>query len=251
MATGLAPLTLEYEAMSAKNGDLSRKYRRWKARLDLAIAIVLLILTCPLILLAMVLVKLTSRGSAVYCQERLGLRGRPFTIYKIRTMYADSEREGGAVWSRPGDPRVTPVGRFLRATHFDELPQLVNILRGQMSLVGPRPERPEIAASLEHVLPGYRNRLEVRPGVTGLAQVQLPPDSDILGVAHKLSYDLYYVQNLNLWLDLRIVVATQLKILGLPFTAIRWLLWFPTCPWEGDSRGIRNLLPRITVESQG
>jgi lipopolysaccharide/colanic/teichoic acid biosynthesis glycosyltransferase len=222
---------------------------RRKAGLDFALAIALLVLMAPVILLAMVLVRLTSKGPAIYHQQRLGQGGQLFTIYKIRTMYADSEHKSGAVWSRPGDPRVTPIGRILRATHLHELPQLVNILWGQMSLVGPCPERAEITASLEHVLPGYRKRLEVRPGVTGLAQVQLPPDTDIVGVVHKLFYDLHYVQNLNLSLDLRIAAATQLKILRLPFAAIRQLLRIPTCPRQGESLGVCNPRSRITAES--
>src|SRR5262249_17904057 len=154
------------------------------------IGLVLLAPSAVLILYAMALVRLTSRGSAIYRQTRLGLNGRPFTIYKIRTMYHDSERLTGPQWSRPGDPRVTPIGRILRATHIDELPQLWNVLRGEMSLVGPRPERPELAAGLERELPSYRDRLAVRPGVTGLAQVQLPPDTDVESVRRKLAYDI-------------------------------------------------------------
>jgi lipopolysaccharide/colanic/teichoic acid biosynthesis glycosyltransferase len=249
MSSSVFHLFFENDAVSANNSAPSRTYYRWKARLDFAMAVVLLILTCPVILLAMVLVKLTSRGPAIYMQQRLGQAGRTFTIYKIRTMYQHSERDTGAVWSRPGDPRVTPVGWILRAAHVDELPQLVNILRCEMSLIGPRPERPEITAQLERVLPGYRKRLNVRPGVSGLAQVQLPPDSDIAGVALKLSYDLYYVWNLSLWLDLRITVATLFKVLMVPFAAIRWLLWFPACPRQGDSLGVCNPRSRITAES--
>ena len=105
------------------------------------------------------------------------MEGKVFTIYKIRTMYQDSERHSGPTWCVPGDPRVTPVGRFLRWSHVDELPQLINVLMGEMSLVGPRPERPEFLAQLERALPDYRQRLTVRPGVTGLAQVQQPPDT--------------------------------------------------------------------------
>ena len=108
-------------------------------------------------------------------------------------MYQDSERHSGATWCLPGDPRVTPVGRVLRFTHLDELPQLINVLLGEMSLVGPRPERPEFLPKLERALPDYRRRLAVRPGVTGLAQVQQPPDTDLLSVRRKLNYDLYYV----------------------------------------------------------
>ena len=112
-------------------------------------------------------------------------------------MYHDCERLTGARWSTPGDNRVTWIGKILRATHIDELPQLFNILRGEMSLVGPRPERPEIVVGLELAIPCYRDRLQVRPGVTGLAQVQLPPDTDLESVRRKVAYDLYYIERLQ------------------------------------------------------
>jgi lipopolysaccharide/colanic/teichoic acid biosynthesis glycosyltransferase len=188
----------------------------WKSALDGALALALLLLTAPLMLVAMMLVRLTSRGPAIYAQQRLGLGGRPFTIYKIRTMHHDCESLTGARWSTPGDPRVTSVGRILRATHVDELPQLVNVLRAEMSLVGPRPERPEIVASIERRLPAYRERLRVRPGITGLAQIQLPPDVDLASVHRKLTCDLCYIEHLGPWLDLRIMIGTALKIAGLP-----------------------------------
>ena len=155
-------------------------------------------LAAPLILLAMALVKLTSRGPAIYRQVRAGLGGRPFTIYKIRTMAHDCEARTGPVWATADDPRVTPLGRFLRRSHLDELPQLWNVLRGEMSLVGPRPERPEFVAQLQRAIPDYRRRLQVPPGVTGLAQVQLPPDTDLAGVRRKLVYDLYYIRRMEL-----------------------------------------------------
>jgi lipopolysaccharide/colanic/teichoic acid biosynthesis glycosyltransferase len=142
-------------------------------------------------------------------------------------MYQDAERDTGAVWSRPGDPRVTPIGRFLRWAHLDELPQLVNILRGEMSLVGPRPERPELVGPIERALPCYRRRLSVRPGLTGLAQVQQGPDTDLLTVSRKLSYDLYYVKRVCLWLDLRVLLGTVLKCSSVPFDTIGRLLGFP------------------------
>src|SRR5205814_291249 len=115
------------------------------------------------------LVRITSRGPAFYTQTRLGLRGRTFTIYKLRSMYEYCENHSGPLWSSKDDPRVTPLGRFIRRTHIDELPQLWNILRGDMSLIGPRPERPEFLPKLETIVPRYRERLRVRPGVTGLA----------------------------------------------------------------------------------
>ncbi len=194
---------------------------------DSVAAAALLILTAPLLLLAMVLVKLTSRGPALYSQTRLGLNGKPFTIYKIRTMFHECESLTGARWSTPGDTRITLLGYWLRHTHIDELPQLWNVLRGDMSLVGPRPERPEFVPQLEQAIPHYRERLLVRPGVTGLAQVQLPPDTDLISVRLKLAYDLYYVRNLGVWFDVRLCAATVLKMIGLPFAGIRWAFVFP------------------------
>jgi lipopolysaccharide/colanic/teichoic acid biosynthesis glycosyltransferase len=199
----------------------------WKSAVDLALALVLLVLTAPLMALAMLLVRATSRGPMIYRQVRLGHKGRRYTIFKIRTMYHDCERLTGPRWSTPGDKRVTWLGRILRTTHIDELPQLFNILRGEMSLVGPRPERPEIIAGLLPAIPCYRERLNVRPGVTGLAQVQLPPDTDLDGVRRKVAYDLYYIEHATLWLDIRIIVATALGVVRVPSSATSWLLGIP------------------------
>jgi len=168
-------------------------------------------------------VKLTSRGPAFYTQTRVGQDGHLFTIYKIRTMIHKCESLTGPRWTTPGDPRVTPVGWFLRRTHFDELPQLLNVLRGEMSLIGPRPERPEFVAKLERVIPGYGQRHRVLPGITGLAQVQLPPDTDIDSVRRKVSYDLHYVRRISLILDARILIATGLHLLGVSFTRLQTL----------------------------
>jgi lipopolysaccharide/colanic/teichoic acid biosynthesis glycosyltransferase len=212
-------------------------YERLKPWLDLGLAATLLVLAAPVMLAAMLLVRLTSRGSAIYSQRRMGLGGKEFTIYKIRTMRADCERDSGATWSLPGDPRVTPLGRVLRFTHVDELPQLVNVLTGDMSLVGPRPERPEFLPRLERDLPDYRRRLAVRPGITGLAQVQQPPDTDVCSVRRKLNYDLCYVDRISPWLDLRIILATALKCAGVPFAWIGRLLMLPD-PNRGPKYGL-------------
>jgi lipopolysaccharide/colanic/teichoic acid biosynthesis glycosyltransferase len=198
-----------------------------KRLLDLALAGPLLALSLPLILLMIVLVKLTSRGPAIYAQVRSGRGGRPFRLYKVRSMVHDCEGRTGPRWSTPGDPRVTPLGRFLRRSHLDELPQLWNVIRGDMSLVGPRPERPEFVAQLEKVVPRYRERLLVRPGITGLAQVQLPPDTDVESVRRKVACDLYYLRHFGLGLDLRILVATAFGLLGIPFAVSRMLLRVP------------------------
>lgn len=200
---------------------------RWyvpvKAVVDFLLALALLVVTAPIVLVAMALVKLTSRGPAIYSQTRLGKHGQPFTIYKIRTMDHQAEKNTGARWCLPGDNRITRLGRWLRKTHIDELPQLWNVLCGQMSLIGPRPERPEFVPQLEQAIPHYRARLQVRPGLTGLAQVQLPPDTDLASVRLKLAYDLYYVRTVNPWLDARVALATLLHIVCVPFHVIRGL----------------------------
>jgi lipopolysaccharide/colanic/teichoic acid biosynthesis glycosyltransferase len=202
-------------------------YGRGKRALDVTLALALLALTGPVMLLAALLVKLTSRGPAFYSQTRLGLHGRPFTLYKIRSMRHDCERLSGPRWCRPGDPRVMPLGHFLRKTHLDELPQLWNILRGEMSLIGPRPERPEFVPQLERAIPRYRDRLLVAPGLTGLAQVLLPPDTDLDSVRLKLAYDLWYVQRHGPWLDLRVAAATAFHLAGVRWRFLRWLLLVP------------------------
>jgi lipopolysaccharide/colanic/teichoic acid biosynthesis glycosyltransferase len=189
----------------------------WKRIVDVSVASILLVFTAPVMLVALVLVKATSRGPFIYTQTRLGLNRRRFTIFKIRSMTYNCERFSGPCWSTEDDPRVTPVGRILRRTHLDELPQLWNVLRGDMSLVGPRPERPEFVTSLEKKLPRYAERLKVRPGVTGLAQMKLPPDTDLQSVQCKLVYDLHYVERCRPGLDLRILFGTGLFLLGIPF----------------------------------
>jgi lipopolysaccharide/colanic/teichoic acid biosynthesis glycosyltransferase len=198
-----------------------------KVLLDFVIALVLVVVTFPLMLLLALLVRLTSSGPALYSQLRVGRGGKPFSIYKFRTMGHECEKGTGAQWSRPGDSRITTVGRFLRASHLDELPQLINVLLGQMSLVGPRPERPEFTPALSQVIPNYERRMGVLPGVTGLAQVQLPPDSDLDSVRKKLQYDLWYIERRNLWLDLRLIFCTALKVGFLPMSLCCQVLGVP------------------------
>lgn len=192
-----------------------RRYLAVKAVVEWLIALVLLVCALPLIGLCALLVKLTSAGPAFYCQTRLGRFGRPYQMYKLRSMTHGCEAATGPVWSTGGnDPRVTAIGRILRDTHMDELPQLWNVLRGEMALVGPRPERPEIVDRLQPALPRYCGRLLVRPGVTGLAQLRLPPDLDLESVRRKLAFDLYYIQHGTLWLDARIALGTLFRFLG-------------------------------------
>lgn len=188
---------------------------RVKAVADFALAIGLLVLALPLMGFCILMVRLTSGGPGVYTQSRVGRGGRVFTLYKIRTMYHECESLTGPRWSMPGDPRITPVGRLLRRLHLDELPQLFNVLKGDMSLIGPRPERPEIVKSLRQVVPGYDRRHMVKPGITGFAQIHLPPDSCIRSVKNKLVYDLFYIRNRGLWMELVILFATGLKLIGL------------------------------------
>ena len=190
---------------------------------DLVVGSLLTAVALPVVALAWLVVCLTSAGPGFYTQTRVGRFGRPFRIVKLRTMYHACEAASGPQWSGPGDPRVTPVGRVLRRLHIDELPQLWNVLAGEMSLVGPRPERPEFAGPLSRVLPGYADRLLVRPGLTGLAQVQLPPDSDIGSVRRKLVLDRWYVTGRSVWLDARLVTATGFYVCGLSAAAVRRL----------------------------
>jgi lipopolysaccharide/colanic/teichoic acid biosynthesis glycosyltransferase len=181
---------------------------RLKPVVEYLLALVISVFVLPIIAIAALATKLSSRGPCFFRQTRVGLHGREFRVWKIRTMVVDAEALTGPVWSLSGDPRVTPLGNFLRATHIDEFPQLLNVLAGDMSLVGPRPERPEFVVQLDWHLEDYLQRLNVRPGITGLAQMLLPPDSDTESVRVKLKHDLYYVRHVSLLLDLKILVHT-------------------------------------------
>lgn len=231
---------LDREDLELGQADDVGGYGRAKHYLDFVLALVLLVLTSPLILIAALLVKLMSRGPVIYSQVRVGKEGQLFTIYKMRTMIHNCESGTGARWCVPGDARITPVGQFLRKTHLDELPQLWNILRGEMSLVGPRPERPEFVVKLRAALPAYSDRLTVRPGLTGLAQLQLPPDTDLDSVRRKLAYDLEYVRHYSLWLDLRLIVGTAFKVLAFPVPLTRLLLVLPTLSF-GDTSPVESI----------
>jgi lipopolysaccharide/colanic/teichoic acid biosynthesis glycosyltransferase len=191
-----------------------RLYLWQKLIIEWLVALVLTVLVSPLLVVLALAVRLTSPGPAFYAQSRLGLRGRVFRIIKLRTMADKCEAASGPVWSLPGDKRVTRIGRILRDTHLDELPQLLNVLKGDMGLVGPRPERPEISARIERSLPQFRARLQVMPGVTGLAQMRLPADSDLAGVRLKLAHDLYYIREIGFVVDVRIAFSTGFYFLG-------------------------------------
>jgi exopolysaccharide biosynthesis polyprenyl glycosylphosphotransferase len=176
------------------------------------VGLLALALLTPPIALA---IKLDSPGRVFYTQERVGYRGRTFQVRKFRSMVEAAEADGRPRWAKPGDPRVTRVGRFLRATRLDELPQVTNILRGEMSVVGPRPERPEFVAALEDVIPFYRARLLVKPGLTGWAQIKYRYGSSANDALIKLQYDLYYVKHHSLVLDALIIAKTIGVVLGL------------------------------------
>jgi lipopolysaccharide/colanic/teichoic acid biosynthesis glycosyltransferase len=206
---------------------LPRRFLAIKRWGDVILSSALLLPAIPVIALCALLTKTTSRGPILYTQTRLGRFGSPFRIWKLRTMTHNCELTSGARWAMRTDPRTTPIGRILRLTHLDELPQLWNVLKGDMSLVGPRPERPEFIPVLERAIPNYRQRLVVRPGVTGVAQLNLPPDTGIDSVRKKLIYDLFYIRNMNLWLDLRLTIATGLQAIGLPCRFVRGLLLLP------------------------
>jgi exopolysaccharide biosynthesis polyprenyl glycosylphosphotransferase len=181
-----------------------------KRSFDIAVSAVLLVLSLPILLPAALVVAVTSRGGVLYRQQRVGKDGRPFQLWKLRTMRRGAEGATGAMLSSPGDPRVTPVGRWLRALRIDEIPQLWNVLAGDMSLVGPRPERPEFTSRFAESVSGYRLRLSARPGLTGLAQVSgdYSTEPEI-----KLRYDLAYLNNWSLGLDLAILLRTLPVIL--------------------------------------
>jgi lipopolysaccharide/colanic/teichoic acid biosynthesis glycosyltransferase len=194
--------------------------------MNLLLACVAMVLMLPVLVIIAVAIKLTSRGPVFYLQERVGLDrripgatehnhrrtrdlgGRPFTIYKFRTMWVDAERESGAVWAQQHDPRVTPVGRLLRQYRLDELPQLLNVLRGEMNIVGPRPERPTIFAELRAHIAEYPLRQRAKPGITGLAQINHHYDRSLDDVRTKVRYDLEYIRRQGVREDLRIMLKT-------------------------------------------
>lgn len=180
---------------------------------DIMVSLALLFLTLPLVLLVAVLIKLDSPGPILYRQQRAGYLGNPFTLLKFRSMTVDAEAAGAPRWAQVGDPRVTRIGGFIRSMRIDELPQLLNVLRGEMSMIGPRPERPHFVEQLTRIIPFYRGRAYVKPGLTGWAQVNFPYGASVEDAREKLAYDLYYVKNRSLLLDLLILFSTVRVIL--------------------------------------
>ncbi len=190
------------------------RYFAIRGVIERMVAVLLFVIFLPVLLICMAMVRLTSPGPAIFRQTRTGTGGRPFVMYKLRSMINDVEKVSGKRWSTPGDPRVTPVGRFLRLTHLDEIPQLINVIRGEMSLIGPRPERPEFVQKLKKKIERYDERHSINPGITGLAQIYLPPDVDLNSVKRKTRLDLHYLENAGFLMDARILFCTALRILA-------------------------------------
>lgn len=240
--------TLRLERPRRNTRCLGESTRLAKRVVDIVGSLVLLVLLAPVMLLVALLVRVTSPGPVIFRQTRVGLNlreaqrdrrkpppqgppegverrqpgrdrrggrayGKPFTLYKFRTMRLDAEKDGARLATK-ADPRVTPLGRFLRKTRLDELPQLWNVLRGEMSLVGPRPERPEFMATLSSEVPHYLNRLGLKPGLTGLAQIINGYDTDLESVRRKVNFDLLYLQNCCLLNDLKILLRTVRVVLS-------------------------------------
>ncbi len=208
---GLSPSDLVFA-----DGFVQAIVRTYLARtFDIAISLILLLLASPLLLsisLA-IFIESTGRGSIFYKQERVGRNSRRFSMLKFRSMYTDAEEAGVAKWAAAKDPRITRIGRVIRKYRIDELPQLINVLKGEMSLVGPRPERPEFVASLKAQIPFYDLRHRVNPGITGWAQICYPYGASIKDAKEKLQYDLYYIKNYSIFLDVMILIQTVQVVL--------------------------------------
>jgi exopolysaccharide biosynthesis polyprenyl glycosylphosphotransferase len=208
-----------------------------KRSMDIVLSSIGLFFLLPVFAVLAVLIKRSSAGPVFYRQERCGLNGKPFDMLKFRTMSVNAEVATGPVWAVKNDPRRTRFGAFLRQTSLDELPQLINVLRGEMSLVGPRPERPVFVNKLSRKIPHYPARHAVLPGITGLAQLFLPPDIDEDDVQRKLTFDLYYARHADFWIDFKILFCTGLKVLCVPRSVIRALL-----PLRAESLGLQTTL---------
>ena len=185
-----------------------------KRMFDFILSVVLFISFFPFFIVLALIIRFTSKGPILYSQERLGFEGKPYMIYKFRSMVVNAEENSGPVWTSDDDPRITSVGKILRKYRLDELPQLINVLLGQMSLIGPRPERPYFTKKLKEKFPLYDRRFRVRPGITGWSQIKHPSDLEEEDVRQKLRYDFYYIENLSLNLDLKILIRTIIVVLS-------------------------------------
>ncbi|MEW6169961.1 MAG: sugar transferase [Candidatus Omnitrophota bacterium] len=190
-----------------------KSFQKFKRAFDVILSLVGLTIASPVILLSAFLIRANSKGPIIYKQNRVGRNGKIFKIYKLRTMRLDAEKDTGAVWAKKDDPRVTSVGRILRQLHIDEIPQLLNVLKGEMSIVGPRPERPELVRDLKVLIRDYEKRLLIKPGITGLAQVWHKYDETIDDVKKKIKYDILYLKKMCWLVDLRILMQTVVVVL--------------------------------------
>ncbi|WP_020404388.1 sugar transferase [Gracilimonas tropica] len=180
---------------------------------DILVSLLFLILTFPFLIIIGIAIRLTSPGPAIYKQKRVGRNGKMFTIYKFRTMLNNAEKHSGPTWAKKDDPRVTKLGYWLRKLRIDEIPQLINVLKGDMSLVGPRPERPHFVEQFSKQIPLYTRRLRVRPGITGWAQVKWKYDTSLDDVKEKTKFDLFYIENASLRMDAKILINTIITII--------------------------------------
>lgn len=190
-----------------------RRFQQFKRFFDIGASATGLVIASPFILLTAIFIKLVSPGSVFFKQKRVGANGEIFDIYKLRTMKPDAEKNTGPVWAQEDDPRLIKFGGFIRKAHIDELPQLVNVFKGQMSIIGPRPERPKFVEELEKEVIDYKKRLRVKPGITGLAQVRHKYDETIQDVRRKVKFDLLYIRRMCFWVDLQILGLTLLVVL--------------------------------------
>lgn len=185
-----------------------------KRLMDIVLSVVILVISAPVMMVVALLIRFTDPGPVIFAQERVGLFGRPFVMYKFRSMFVNAEAKTGPTWATENDPRITPVGYWLRRLRLDELPQLWNVLRGDMSLVGPRPEREHFVKQFKAQIPLYARRLRVRPGITGWAQVKWKYDETFDDVKEKTKYDLFYVENISLKMDIKILINTIATMLA-------------------------------------
>jgi exopolysaccharide biosynthesis polyprenyl glycosylphosphotransferase len=192
----------------AEGFTASKLYIRLKRLFDIVLSVLLLIVTAPLMVLIAAAIKLEGQGPAIFSQERVGFLGLRFMVHKFRSMRVDAEEQTGPTWAKKNDDRVTRIGGFLRRSRLDELPQIWNVLSGEMSFIGPRPERPYFVDLLKTKIPYFDLRHYVKPGITGWAQVMFPYGASVEDAYHKLEYDLYYAKNISMGLDLLILFKT-------------------------------------------
>ena len=205
--SGLPLIEVNFKESSWSSSGMKRFF-------DFLFSFISILVLSPFFVFIGAIIKLSSKGPIIYSQERLGFKGMPYRIYKFRSMIVNAEEKSGPVWTSDDDPRITPIGKILRKYRIDELPQLINVVLGQMSLIGPRPERPYFTKKLKEKFPLYDRRFRVRPGITGWSQIKHPSDLEEEDVRQKLRYDFYYIENLSLNLDLKILISTIVVVLS-------------------------------------